>query len=312
MKNFVQLFNQEKNIRTSIQSIQRQTLKNIEIVAVNDHSKDNSLQIITELAQNDSRIKIVNNDYNHGPLYSRAMGILHSSGEYLMNFDADNIFNNNESLEYIYNRSKDLNIDIIVFDHYNEYCRQTNKCEKNEIIQKQPELFDSIFDENHSIKDFVMWNKLIRKNIFLKALDDFRNEIYNLNWTFFDDDIWNILVHKHSKSKMCINKLVYIYKYNNDSLMNNRFTIIGYKNLLYIHEKYKNLFSNKKGEKYLIAEYFFLLSRLKGEIKYLLLIKDNNLNKQIINTFHDLLNKYNCTEEQRKDINNFLQLITIK
>ena len=308
---FLPIYNQEKNIRTCIQSIQRQTLKNIEIVAVNDHSRDNSLQIIKDLAQHDSRIKIVNNDNNHGLLYSRAMGILNSSGEYIMNLDPDDMLGDKESLEYLYNRAKYLNIDTIVFDLYNENEKKTIKCEKNKIIQKQPELFDSIFAENNLIKDYLIVNKLIKKNIFLKALYDFRNEIYNFKWNFFEDDIWSILVNKHSKSKLCINRLVYIYKYNSDSLMHNRFNILEFKNLLYRHEKYKNLFSNKKEEKYLIAEYFFLLNRLKCEIKYLLLIEDNNIKKQIMNIFHDLLNKYNCNENQRQDINNFLKLIIV-
>ena len=66
-----------------------QTLKEIEIIAVNDHSNDTSLKILEALTKRDNRIKIINNFKNHGLLYSRAIGILKSSGEYLMNIDAD-------------------------------------------------------------------------------------------------------------------------------------------------------------------------------------------------------------------------------
>ena len=71
--------------------------------------------MLTELAKNDKRIRIVNNDKNHGLLYSRAMGILNSSGEYLMNLDSDDEINGSESLEYLYNQTKKYNVDIIAF-----------------------------------------------------------------------------------------------------------------------------------------------------------------------------------------------------
>ena len=67
------------------------------------------------MAKNDERIKIVNNDKNHGLLYSRAMGILNSTGEYLMNLDPDDVIYGEDSLEYLYNQSKIYNLDIISF-----------------------------------------------------------------------------------------------------------------------------------------------------------------------------------------------------
>ena len=308
---FLPIYNQEKNIHKCIQSIQRQTLKNIEIVAVNDYSNDNSQKILIELAQYDNRIKIINNDHNHGLLYSRAMGILNSSAEYIMNLDPDDILGDNDSLKYLYNKAKILNVDMITFDLFDEKINKIIKCKKNIIILKQPELFNSIFDVNNIMDDYLICNKLIKKNIFLKALNDFRKEIYNLKWNYFEDDIWSILVNKYSRSKFCVNRLVYIYKYNNESLMNKRYTNLEFKNLLYRHEKYKNIFLNKEGEKYLIAEYFYLFNRLNSELKYLLLINDNSIKKNVINIFKYFLNNYNINEKQRQDINYFLKLIIV-
>ena len=62
---FLPIYNKEKYIKRSISSIQNQTLKEIEIVAVNDCSTDNTLKILKQLAKNDSRKKIINNDKNH-------------------------------------------------------------------------------------------------------------------------------------------------------------------------------------------------------------------------------------------------------
>ena len=86
---FLPIYNKELYLNRSINSIQNQNLKEIEIVAVNDGSTDYSLKILKQLSKNDKRMKIINNDRNHGLLYSRAMGIINSSGEYLMNLDPD-------------------------------------------------------------------------------------------------------------------------------------------------------------------------------------------------------------------------------
>ena len=99
---FIPIYNKERYIKRCIESIQNQTLKNIEIIAVNDYSNDSSLDIIKECSKNDSRIKIVNNDKNYGLLYSRAMGILNSTGEYLMNLDPDDELEGSDNLEFLY------------------------------------------------------------------------------------------------------------------------------------------------------------------------------------------------------------------
>ena len=100
---FLPIYNKALFLNRSIKSIQKQTLKNIEIVAVNDFSTDDSLKILKKLYKKDKKIKIINNDRNHGLLYSRAMGILNCTGEYLLNLDPDDKFYNLRNLEYLYN-----------------------------------------------------------------------------------------------------------------------------------------------------------------------------------------------------------------
>ena len=112
---FMPIYNKEQYLKESIGSIQHQTLKNIEIILVNDFSSDNSLKIIKKLSKNDDRIKIVNNDRNHGLLYSRAMGIINCTGEYVINLDPDDKFSSSNNLEILYNKAKRFNIDTILF-----------------------------------------------------------------------------------------------------------------------------------------------------------------------------------------------------
>ena len=308
---FLPIYNKENYLVNTIQSLQNQTLKDIEIVAVNDCSNDSSLEILTNLAKNDERIKIVNNDKNHGLLYSRAMGILNSTGEYLMNLDPDDVIYGEDSLEYLYNQSKFYNLDIISFYVNQKKGNSIIKCNaKNQILQRQY-LFSSIFSYKHIITDYLIWNKLIKKEIFLSAYQDFREKIYNGKWNYFEDDIWSILVHRYAKSKKCVDKLVYIYNNNMDSLMNKRYGFIQFQNLIYRHEMYEKIFSLKNEEKYLIAEYYFLFNRIKSKQKSLLLLKDNNLNTQIINIFKFFLKNYNVSKINEVSINNFINSISL-
>ena len=97
-----------------------QSLKEIEIIFVNDCSNDNSLEILTKMAQKDNRIKIVNNRKNRGLLYSRAMGILHSKGNFLMNLDPDDRLEGPDNLEYLYQKAIKEKVDIISFGYMKE------------------------------------------------------------------------------------------------------------------------------------------------------------------------------------------------
>lgn len=307
---FIPIYNKEDYIYRCIKSIQIQTLKEIEIIAVNDHSNDSSLKILINLAKNDNRIKIVNNDKNKGLLYSRAMGILSSSGEYLMNLDSDDELNDYNCLKNLYNKAKRYNIDIINFIFMDKKQNKAiNNCNKINIVLKQPELFFSIFHTNNEIKDYNIWNKLIKREIFLKAYFAFKKEIYNWKWNYFEDDIWNILVNRFANSKLCINRAYYIYNYNNDSLMNKRFGTIEFENLLYRHEMYKKIFSNKEDEKFLIAEYILLLNIFHSRINSIILLNSHKINNRIFNIFKFFLKTYNCSEKQRIDTINFMSSI---
>ena len=143
--------------------MQNQSLKDIEIIAVNDGSNGNTLNILINLSYNDNRIKIVNNDRNHGLLYSRAMGILNSTGEYLMNLDPDDELEGKDNLEYLYNITRFSHAEIITFGISRPKSNKTiinHSLPINIIVEKQPKLFNSIFT-NYIINDCLITNKLI-------------------------------------------------------------------------------------------------------------------------------------------------------
>lgn len=84
-------YNSSKYIEYTIASLQNQTYKNIEIIVIDDGSKDNTLEIVQKLSENDSRIKIYKNDKNHGLAYTTNRGISLSQGEYIVQADHDDL-----------------------------------------------------------------------------------------------------------------------------------------------------------------------------------------------------------------------------
>ena len=166
---FLPIYNKAKFLKRSIRSLQMQTLKDIEIIPVNDCSEDDTLEILKKMAKNDSRIKIINNERNRGLLYSRAMGILKSKGEYIMNLDPDDELSSPDNLESLYKIINKLKVDVISFGliikKYGSFPTQLFLCSNNKKIQYQPEIFNS----NSENFDFLITNKLIKNELFKKV-----------------------------------------------------------------------------------------------------------------------------------------------
>ena len=87
----ITLYNQEKYIKYIYSSIQKQTLKNLEIIFVDDDSKDNSQKMINYLMERDKRIVYLKNNFNRKAFYSRNRGILHAKGKYIIVIDPDDL-----------------------------------------------------------------------------------------------------------------------------------------------------------------------------------------------------------------------------
>jgi len=86
----IPVYNVEDFLGECLDSICNQTLKDIEIICVNDGSKDSSLDILNEYALNDSRITVVDQE-NGGHAVATNRGMELATGEYLFLMDSDDI-----------------------------------------------------------------------------------------------------------------------------------------------------------------------------------------------------------------------------
>ena len=89
----VPVYNAEKTIAYCVNSIRKQTYENIEIICVNDGSKDKSSEILQELALADKRILVINKQ-NQGVSAARNTGLSKATGEYVQFVDSDDAIEN--------------------------------------------------------------------------------------------------------------------------------------------------------------------------------------------------------------------------
>lgn len=165
----IPIYNVEKYLRKCLDSIINQTLKDIEIICINDGSTDNSLSILTEYAQKDTRIKILNQE-NQGPGVARNNGIAFASGEYLLFVDSDDWIELN-TLEILYNNFKKTNTQLIQFNYYS--CKK-NKKKKFSYKKYLKKLTNINLKEN-----FVYKKKIENLNTITLAVWD---KAYSLNF----------------------------------------------------------------------------------------------------------------------------------
>ena len=235
--------NEEKNVLSVIRSIQNQNLDDIEIICVNDNSKDKTLQILVELKMEDPRIRIITNKSNRGILYNRIYGALESKGEYITFIDPDDGLSNPEILSKAYDIATTKYNEKIEIVHY-----QTCGCEINkngemgnfllystfnsnnfDKLLKQPEIGDNYLQKSKNITNSrFIFDKIYRRQLIKRVSSFIGPHIWNQNLTFSDDLIFVYSLMKMTKSMVMIKDIGYWHLFETHS-RNNDWDIEGYK-----------------------------------------------------------------------------------
>ncbi|MBQ2793903.1 MAG: glycosyltransferase [Clostridia bacterium] len=165
------IYNAYDYLRPAMDSVIDQTLREIEIICVDDGSTDHSLDILKEYQKNDDRIRIVT-ETNAGPALARNNGIRRARGEYLAFLDADDFFDLS-LLETLYNTAKEKDLDIAIADYdiYNSRKASFDKAApseyenifKNGAVTSKSEYPEQILMSTNG----AAWNKLFRRSFVL-------------------------------------------------------------------------------------------------------------------------------------------------
>lgn len=108
----IPVYNVEEYIGRCIESVQSQSFYDIEIVIVNDCTKDRSIDIVMKYAETDNRIKILEHDVNRGLMMARKTGYMAATGDYITFLDSDDTLSTG-ALETLYSVAIKEDADIV-------------------------------------------------------------------------------------------------------------------------------------------------------------------------------------------------------
>ena len=165
----IPVYNGSDYIKECLDSIVNQTLREIEIICVNDGSTDNSLSILKEYTSKDSRIKIIDKE-NEGQGYARKVGLDNATGEYILFCDSDDYYAELTVFEELYNYIEQIKVDVVIFNHIRNYTLE-GRIEKIGGNYPQKETFSYLDMDNIFAFRVTAWLKLYSRQ-FLHSYND--------------------------------------------------------------------------------------------------------------------------------------------
>ena len=314
-------------IKQNLFSIINQSFQDFEIIIINDFSKDETVSIIRNLQLTDNRIKLFNHEKNLGVYHSRIESILNAKGQYILLMDPDDMLLNPELFQEIYIYNLKNNLDIIEFSVYHQndgektifipdnHFEVHNHGFSKKIIS-QPELSNLL----HYLPGTMIyskticrniWNKVIRRKIFLKVAEYIGKEYYDSFVITADDMLMNLVIYQYSHNYSNIILPGYLYNIRKVSMSRGEGGIELKKIRIINHYQYFHLFY--KYIKDFNKDRNFLLYEMEDLNHYILYIKDLGMKPYIIkeiNFLKDLLLDKNVTNEFRdyiKKLMNYFQ-----
>ncbi|WP_281815661.1 glycosyltransferase family 2 protein [Brachyspira pilosicoli] len=215
----VPVYNVEIYLKECLNSIINQTLKEIEIICIDDCSSDNSYNILEEYAKKDNRVKIFKNTQNESVGYNRNLGLKEARGEYISFIDSDD-FISEDFLYNLYSTAKKYDSDMVNTLNIKFY--------KNKKITKfyytfYDKEFESIWNLNDIENSFskqaiapYVWNKIYRTSFLVN------NNLNFMTTKFGASEDTNFLVKLmlHKPKISFNNNSIYYYRYSPVSLTN--------------------------------------------------------------------------------------------
>lgn len=197
----IPVYNSSKTLPKCLDSMIAQTYQDLEIICVNDCSKDNSLEIIKEYQQKDYRVKLINHTENKNAGGARNSGIKSATGTYVCFVDNDD-WMAPDAIEILVSESKNFSIDFVV-SQWCQYYDDSNKTNMQNLI---------IGGTSDANKEYALIHGcrilgcLIKKQIF------FDNGLFYPENMFWEDNAIAMSIIFSAKTINVIDKVLYYYQ----------------------------------------------------------------------------------------------------
>ena len=216
------VFNVEKYLDRCIKSILEETYKDLELVIVNDGTKDDSENIIIRYLEKYNNITYIVKE-NGGLSHARNVGYTYAKGEYIAFFDSDDYIEK-DMYEKLMAKVKDYNYDIVVCDLYMEYEQTGKKIYVGSNVEKE---YKDVEEDNNeiSIRKEIMeniyiavHNKIYKKELIEKT---FENGMPFVNGMYYEDIVYTYSILQNTRSISFVKEPLYYYVQRTSSISNN-------------------------------------------------------------------------------------------
>lgn len=287
----VPVYGVEKYIDKCLNSLVKQSLKEIEIIVVNDGTKDNSQKIIDKYVKKyPDKIKSYIKE-NGGQGSARNYGLKKTTGEYIGYVDSDD-FVEKDMYKKLYNKAKENNYDIVVCGNYNVSEDYQNKNIDAFINNYNTDL------ENIFFGKMAVWNKIYKRDILIKNKLEFKEKVW------YEDLAFTLKAIMNSNTFAFIDEPLYDYLIREGSTMNNS----NVQRNLEILDAFNDILSyiqHNKKEEYFSKIEFLAIDHIyiSAIVRVLKAEADDKVKRETINKLIDYMNKKFPNYKNNKYIN---------
>ena len=287
----VPVYGVEKYIDKCLNSLVKQSLKEIEIIVVNDGTKDNSQKIIDKYVKEyPDKIKSYIKE-NGGQGSARNYGLKKATGEYIGYVDSDD-FVEKDMYKKLYNKAKENNYDIVVCGNYNVSEDYQNKNIDAFINNYNTDL------ENIFFGKMAVWNKIYKRDILIKNKLEFKEKVW------YEDLAFTLKAIMNSNTFAFIDEPLYDYLIREGSTMNNS----NVQRNLEILDAFNDILSyiqHNKKEEYFSKIEFLAIDHIyiSAIVRVLKAEADDKVKRETINKLLDYMNKKFPNYKNNKYIN---------
>lgn len=270
----VPVYNKEKYVENTLNSILNQTYRNLEIIVINDGSTDNSKQICEEKALVDNRIIMINTE-NYGAGAARNLGLSKATGKYISFIDSDDYIIP-EYYEVLIDmiRKNDADIAECKFVRIKSFDEEINQINHSSVkVYSREEKLLQLYGVDNSlyINTVIMCNKLFKRELFEDT-----GILYPTNRLIDDEFIIYHLIY-NSKKIVTTNQIMYGYVQSQGSIMRKEYPA---KRVYDTIDVYDGVYDFFKDKNIVSLEYYILLRYLKYCVELLVKTNDSNMKEK--------------------------------
>lgn len=205
----IPIYNNEKYVERCIRSVMNQTLADIEIILIDDGSKDSAPLIMDTLAKEDCRIRVIHKE-NEGVAISENYGLQIATGEYVGFVEADDAASP-EMFEKLYNAAIKTNADIAKGGFYYKEKDKFHEFTAFYSLAPEREVFQAKNKPNIFMYHASMWAAIYKRS-YIKE-----NNLRNIETPFatYSDFTWSVMTYATAKKITIVHAPLYYYTYDN-------------------------------------------------------------------------------------------------